>query len=184
MIKYISTKKKKTLAGSCKIEYHICDREGKEMIFTSDEIGEIVGHKDTLLLCKNNGQYKVYSLQGELVDSFQMYINPYPLQVPVPMGQCGFTFGVTVEDAEEESLWRKRARALRSFRQESLEDLIVELMKQLEERECPCPELALFQQTGRDIFRFLQEYLRTNKDLHTDEEKLCRLVLSFAKCLF
>ena len=62
MIKHISTKKKKTLAGRCKIEYHICDEKGKETVFTSDEMGEIVGHKDTLLLCKNNGQYKVYSL--------------------------------------------------------------------------------------------------------------------------
>lgn len=184
MIKHISTKKKKTFAGRCKIEYHICDEKGKEMVFTSDEIGEIVGYKDALFLCRTNGQYRVYSLQGELVDSFQMYINPYPLQVPVPMGHCGLTFVVVVEDAEEESLWRKRARALRSFRQESLEDLITELMKQLEERKCPCPELALFQQTDRNIPRFLQEYLRTNKDLHTDEEKLCRLALSFAERLF
>ena len=179
MIKKIDVKREKY--GN---EYRIEDEDGNVSTWAANKVGEVVGYSADRLLCKVGGRYKVYTLQGKEADSFQMYINPYPLQVPVPLGQCGFTFGVTVEDAEEESLWRERARALRSFRQECLEDLIAELMKQLEERKCPCPELALFQHAGRDIFRFLQEYLRTNKDLHTDEEKLCRLALSFAERLF
>lgn len=179
MIKKIDVKR-----GKYGNEYRIEDEDGNVSTWAANKVGEVVGYSADRLLCKVGGKYKVYTLQGKEADSFQVYINPYPLQVPVPMGHCGLTFGVTVEDAEEESLWRKRAKALRSFRQESLEDLIAELMRQLEEQKCTCPELELFQETGRDIPRFLQEYLRTNKDLHTDEEKLCRLVLSLAKRLF
>lgn len=53
MIKHISIKKKKGLAGSDKTEYHICDEKGRETILASDEIGEVVGYKENLLFSSN-----------------------------------------------------------------------------------------------------------------------------------
>ena len=102
MIKHISIQKKKGSAGSYKIEYHICDEKGAETVLPSDEIGEVVGYKENLLLCKANGKYKVCSLQGELVDEFQMYVNPYPLKVVIRIGRYEPTFYERAEDEEDE----------------------------------------------------------------------------------
>ena len=104
MIKHISIKKKKGPSGSYKIEYHICDEKGKETALSSEQIGEVVGYKENLLLCKVNGKYKVYSLQGELMDTFQIYVNPYPLKVIIRIGRYEPTFYERAEDEEEEAV--------------------------------------------------------------------------------
>ena len=91
---------------------------------------------------------------------------------------------VIVEDEEEESVWRKRISILRSFKQYTIEGMIDELLKQLEERKYSCPELELFYKADKNLSRFLQEYLDENKDLCTDNEKLGGLVfIACAKCL-
>lgn len=164
-------------------EYYIRGEEGNESVLTSKEIGEIVGYNETCLLCKAGGKYKIYTLQGEAIDMFEMYINSYPLRICVPVGQ-DLKLRVIVEDEEEESVWRKRISILRSFKQHTIEGMIDELLKQLEERKYSCPELELFYKADKNLSRFLQEYLDENKDLCTDNEKLGRLVLSLVQNIY
>lgn len=184
MIKHISIKKKKGLAGSYKIEYHICDEKGAETVLPSDEIGEVVGYKENQLLCKANGKYKVCSLQGELVDAFQMYVNPYPLKVIVRIGRYKPTFYEQVEDEAEEAALRRKCKILSLLKSETIEGGIAELLKRLEENGCSCQELTLYHEAGRDLSRYLQEYLsHRNRDLKLDGEKLCELALSLAQHL-
>lgn len=184
VIKHISIKKKKGLAGSDKTEYHICDEKGRETILASDEIGEVVGHKGNLLLCKANGKYKVCSLQGELVDEFQMYVNPYPLKVVIRIGRYEPTFYERAEDEEDEAALRRKSKILSALNSESIESGIAELLKRLEEKGCSCQELTLYHDAGRDLSRYLQEYLfHRNRDLKLDGEKLCELALSLAQHL-
>ena len=174
----ISIKRGKSFDG-----YHIRGEEGNESVLTSKEIGEIVGYNETCLLCKAGGKYKIYTLQGEAIDMFEMYINSYPLRICVPVGQ-DLKLRVIVEDEEEESVWRKRISILRSFKQHTIEGMIDELLKQLEERKYSCPELELFYKADKNLSRFLQEYLDENKDLCTDNEKLGRLVLSLVQNIY
>ena len=184
MIKHISIKKKKGPSGSYKIEYHICDEKGKETALSSEQIGEVVGYKENLLLCKVNGKYKVYSLQGELMDTFQIYVNPYPLKVIIRIGRYEPTFYERAEDEEEEAALRRKCKILSALNSESIETGIAELLKRLEEKGCSCQELTLYHEAGRDLSRYLQEYLfHRNRDLKLDGEKLCELALSLAQHL-
>ena len=63
-------------------------RIGKRQInLWQKEIGEIVGYQEDRLLCLKDGKYHIRTLEGESLDIFTKFVNPYPMRIPVTIGE-------------------------------------------------------------------------------------------------
>lgn len=125
-----------------------CLRIGKrEIHLQQKEIGEIVGYQEDRLLCLKDGKYHIRTLEGESLDSFTKFVNPYPMRIPVSIGEWwGY---LTAEDEEEESRYRRTLQAIRKLPGQSTEEKLQGMLELLEKADADNSLVTLYHSCGK-----------------------------------
>ena len=125
-----------------------CLRIGKrEIHLRQKEIGEIVGYQEDRLLCLKDGKYHIRTLEGESLDTFTKFVNPYPMRIPVSIGKWwGY---LTAEDEEEESRYRRTLQAIRKLPGQSTEEKLQGMLELLEKADADNSLVTLYHSCGK-----------------------------------
>ena len=131
-------------------------RIGKRQInLWQKEIGEIVGYQEDRLLCLKGGKYHIRTLEGKSVDTFTKFVNPYPMRIPVTIGE--WWGSLTAEDEEEESRYRRTLQAIRKLPGQSTEEKLQGMMEQLEKADADNSLVNLYRSCDKSWLRFLDK---------------------------
>lgn len=136
--------------------YHLY--AGKRLIASlqQKEIGEIVGCQKDRLLCLKGGKYSIRSLQGEEIEAFERYINPYPLRIPFAIDD--WQDFLTANDEDEEARLRRTLRAVRQMSGESMEEKAQGMLALLEEADGEHELARLYRSSGKEWSCFVDKF--------------------------
>lgn len=135
--------------------YHI--RIGKNQAYTlqQKEIGEIVGYQEDRLLCLKDGKYHIRTLQGKSLDTFTKFVNPYPMRIPVTIGEWwGY---LTAKDEDEESRCRRTLQTIRKLPGQSTEEKLQGMLELLAEADARNSFATLYYSCDKAWPRFLDK---------------------------
>ena len=132
-------------------------RIGREQTYTlqQKEIGEIVGYQEDRLLCLKGGKYHIRTMQGESLDIFTKFVNPYPMRIPVTIGE--WWGSLTAEDEEEESRCRRTLQTIRKLPGQSTEEKLQGMMELLEKADADNSLVTLYRSCDKSWPRFLDK---------------------------
>ena len=132
-------------------------RIGKNQAYTlqQKEIGEIVGYQEDRLLCLKGGKYHIRTLQGESLDTFTKFVNPYPMRIPVSIGEWwGY---LTAKDEDEESRYRRTLQTIRKLPGQSTEEKLQGMLELLAEADARNSFVTLYYSCDKAWPRFLDK---------------------------
>ena len=136
--------------------YHLYAHKQLIASLQQKEIGEIVGSQRDRLLCLRGGKYSIRSLQGEEIETFERYINPYPLRIPFAIGD--WQDCLTANDEDEEVHCRCTLRAVRQMPGESMEEKAQGMLALLEEADGEHELVRLYRSSGKEWSCFVDKF--------------------------
>ena len=136
------------------------DYSGKQPIgnLLQKEVGEIVGYDGEQLLCLKKGKYYVRSLRGKILQTFNVFVNPYPLDIKYCIGTLSGR--IVAKNAVEEVRWRQTLQCVKAMPGQNTGEKIHSILEHLDETGTKNNLVEIYRSCHKEMSCFLKEALK------------------------